>query len=72
MQVDVLFRMEVDDLALLRAQCPPRAAARQGLGQVRPIRQSRHGAQGQRHDDIMTRLPSVHQDLGNSSLVRMA
>lgn len=62
-QVDIVIRMEVHDLALRRTQRPPCAAARPGLREVRPARQLRHGTRGQRHAPIMTSSPSVHQDL---------
>jgi hypothetical protein len=62
-QVDVVVRMEVDDLALGRAQRPARSAARPDLREIRPVRQPRHGSQGQRHAPIMTSSPPGHQDL---------
>lgn len=62
-QVDIVIRMEMHDLALSGAQRPPRAAARPGLREVRPARQLRHGTQGQRHAPIMTSSPSGHQGL---------
>lgn len=63
-QVNVLVRMEVDDLVLDRAQCPPRATAWRCLREVRPTRQLRHGAQGHRHVPIMPSSPRRHHDLG--------
>jgi hypothetical protein len=62
-QVDIVIRMEMHDLALCRTQRPSRAAARPGLREVRPVRQLRHGTRGQRHAPIMTSSPSGHQDL---------
>ncbi len=63
MQIDIVIRMKVHDLALRRTQRPPCAAARSGLREVRPARQLRHGTRGQRHAAIMTSSPSGHQDL---------
>ncbi|CAK7282952.1 hypothetical protein SGPA1_20927 [Streptomyces misionensis JCM 4497] len=60
-QIDIALGVEVDDLTLGGAHRLSLTAARHGLSQVRPGRQLRERARGQRHGPIMTRSPRRNQ-----------